>query len=188
MLRFVSILTIVTAASAWAPVTTTTTTTTKATVRSTSCLHAVQQQHSRLGFFQTVAASSLAFVTAAAVQLPSPAAAADATTTTLPNGVAYTVLKKGDGAKPDPGELVAIRFAAYNGDLKIDDIFESREPYYTRIGSGGLIPGVEQTLPLMKLGDRWRLTIPVSNNPCCIRSCSRQRADNVYEFGSLRRV
>ena len=87
---------------------------------------------------------------------PRPAGAVD-----LDNGVSYEVLKSGNGPKPEIGELVAIRFAAYNGDVKIDDIFETPEPYYTRLGSGGLIKGVEQTLPLMRVGDRWKLTIPV---------------------------
>jgi FKBP-type peptidyl-prolyl cis-trans isomerase len=81
---------------------------------------------------------------------------------TLPNGVTYEVKKKGDGPQPGIGELAAIRFAAYNGATKIDDIFDTPEPYYTRIGSGGLLKGVEETLPLMRLGDRWELTIPVS--------------------------
>lgn len=80
----------------------------------------------------------------------------------LPSGVTYEVVKSGDGAKPEVGELVAIRFAAYCGSIKIDDIFDTAEPYYTRLGSGGLIKGVETTLPLMRLGDRWKLTIPVS--------------------------
>ena len=91
--------------------------------------------------------------------------AATTTTTTavntLPNGVMYTILKQGTGPKPDRGELVAIRFAAYNGDVQIDNIFDTPEPYYTRLGSGGLIPGVESTLLLMQLGDRWKITIPV---------------------------
>jgi len=78
----------------------------------------------------------------------------------LPSGVVYEVVKEGKGIKPDVGELVAIRFAAYVGDRKIDDIFDTPEPYYTRVGSGGLLKGVESTLPLMKLGDRWKLTIP----------------------------
>ncbi|EJK54543.1 hypothetical protein THAOC_25816 [Thalassiosira oceanica] len=43
---------------------------------------------------------------------------------------------------------------------KIDDIFETPEPYYTRIGSGGLIKGVEEVLPKMVVGDRWVLTVP----------------------------
>ena len=81
---------------------------------------------------------------------------------TLPSGVEVTVKKAGDGPKPELGELVAIRFAAYCGSNKIDDIFETPEPYYTRVGSGGLIKGVETTLPLMRVGDRWELTIPVS--------------------------
>ena len=80
---------------------------------------------------------------------------------TLPNGVTYTVKKSGDGPKPDIGELCAIRFAAYTGSNKIDDIFDTPEPYYTRVGSGGLLKGVESTLPLMRVGDRWELTIPV---------------------------
>ena len=80
----------------------------------------------------------------------------------LANGVTYAVKKSGKGPKPEIGELVAIRFAAYAGDNKIDDIFDTPEPYYTRVGSGALIKGVEETLPLMTVGDRWVLTVPVS--------------------------
>lgn len=78
----------------------------------------------------------------------------------LNSGVTYEVVKEGKGIKPEIGELIAIRFAAFVGDRKIDDIFDTPEPYYTRLGSGGLLKGVESTLPLMKLGDRWKLTIP----------------------------
>jgi FKBP-type peptidyl-prolyl cis-trans isomerase len=84
---------------------------------------------------------------------------------TLPSGVKYEVVKAGNGPKPEIGELVAIRFKAFVGDNKIDDIFDTPEPYYTRLGSGGLLKGVESTLPLMKVGDRWKLTIPVSVLP-----------------------
>lgn len=79
----------------------------------------------------------------------------------LPSGVTYEVVKSGNGPKPEIGELVAIRFAAYAGSIKIDDIFDTPEPYYTRLGSGGLLKGVESTLPLMRVGDRWKMTIPV---------------------------
>ena len=81
----------------------------------------------------------------------------------LPSGVTYEVIKNGDGPKPEIGELIAIRFAAFCGSNKIDDIFDTPEPYYTRLGSGGLLKGVESTLPLMRLGDRWKLEIPVSS-------------------------
>lgn len=78
----------------------------------------------------------------------------------LPSGVSYEVVKSGNGIKPEIGELIAIRFAAFVDGRKIDDIFDTPEPYYTRLGSGGLLKGVESTLPMMQLGDRWRLTIP----------------------------
>lgn len=79
---------------------------------------------------------------------------------TLPSGVTYTIIKKGDGPQPMVGELAAIRFNAFNGETKIDDIFDTPEPLYTRVGSGGMLKGVEEVLPLMRLGDRWKLTIP----------------------------
>lgn len=81
----------------------------------------------------------------------------------LPNGVSYKVGKTGNGPQPDKGELAAIRFKATTEDGKvIDDIFETPEPYYTRVGVGGMLPGVEGALPYMKVGDRWTLSIPVS--------------------------
>jgi FKBP-type peptidyl-prolyl cis-trans isomerase len=107
------------------------------------------QPLSRSNFIQLASAGSL-------LSFVQPSAAVE-----LPNGVSYTVIKEGKGPAPARGELAAIRFAAYAGDIKIDDIFDSPEPYYTRIGGGGLIKGVEETLPLMHLGDRWKMTIPV---------------------------
>ena len=104
---------------------------------------------------QTFVSSLVAGALATAAPLPSWA------DETLPNGVTYKVIKSGDGSKPEIGDLIAIRFKAFCGETKIDDIFDTPEPYYTRLGSGGLLKGVEQTLPLMKLGDRWELTIPV---------------------------
>lgn len=44
----------------------------------------------------------------------------------------------------------------------VDDIFDSPEPYYTRIGTGGLIKGVEEVLPKMRVGDRYFITVPGS--------------------------
>ena len=59
----------------------------------------------------------------------------------LASGVSYTVTKSGDGPKPDIGELAGVRFKAVcvpTGNT-IDDLFDNPEPYYTRVGSGGLI-------------------------------------------------
>ena len=68
----------------------------------------------------TAAAATVAFMPQNVFQPPAAFAAA---TETLPNGVSYEVVKAGTGPKPEIGELVAIRFSAYYGDKKIDDIF-----------------------------------------------------------------
>ncbi len=97
-----------------------------------------EQQLSRSTFLQTLAGS-----TAAVVFSPLVANAEDgsAEIVNLPSGTSYEIIKKGDGPKPSVGELGAIRFKAevkQTGN-KIDDIFDTPEPYYTRIGSGGLL-------------------------------------------------
>jgi len=107
----------------------------------------------RKDFLQVAIASSAAC-------LVIPRANAEGETVTLPSGVSYEIKKTGKGPLPGRGELAAIRFSAYAGNNKIDDIFETPEPYYTRVGSGAMLKGVEEILPLMRVGDRWKLTIP----------------------------
>lgn len=127
---------------------------TQTTLRTTS-LSATQQ--SRSDFIGSVA-SAVVGTSAASFLVSAPqVASADET---LPSGVSIKVVKSGNGPKPDKGELAAIRFASYFGEQKIDDIFGTPEPYYTRVGSGGLLKGVEEVLPMMATGDRWVLTIP----------------------------
>lgn len=106
---------------------------------------------SRHNFLQIASSASVA-----ALVLPANAAE------TLPSGVVIEKTVEGSGPQPVVGDLAAIRFRAFCGEMKIDDIFDTPEPYYTRVGSGGLIKGVEEVLPMMRVGDRWKLTIPVS--------------------------
>lgn len=119
---------------------------------------AVSLQQSRTEFLRDATAVGIATIASTVGVLPQ-FAFADETTA---SGVAIKVIKSGNGPKPTVGELASIRFAAYNGEIKIDDIFATPEPYFTRVGSGGLIKGVEEVLPKMRVGDRWVLTIPVS--------------------------
>ena len=129
---------------------------------------------SRKSFIETATVATSSWLLSGAL----PASAEE----TLPSGVKYEVVKSGDGPKPDVGELVAIRFSAYAGDNKIDDIFDTPEPYYTRLGSGGLLKGVETTLPLMRVGDRWKLTIPVSKEDACRATFRRVRMPSDISF------
>mmetsp|Transcript_30781 Transcript_30781/g.64530 ORF Transcript_30781/g.64530 Transcript_30781/m.64530 type:complete len:192 (+) Transcript_30781:122-697(+) len=115
---------------------------------------ALSAQKSRTEFLRDVAAIGITAATTTGLSLP---AFADETTA---SGVVIKVTKEGKGPKPDRGELAAIRFSSFAGPNKIDDVFDTPEPYYTRVGSGGLIKGVEEILPQMRVGDRWVLTIP----------------------------
>jgi len=77
------------------------------------------------------------------------------------SGLEYTVVKSGSGGRPITGDLIAIRF---KGKVQatgavFDDIM-SGEPYYTRVGSGNVLPGVEEAVKLMRSGDTWNLTLP----------------------------
>lgn len=117
---------------------------------------ALSAEKSRTEFLRDIAAVGITAATTAGVTLP---AFADETTA---SGVVIKVTKSGNGPAPEIGELAAIRFAAFAGENKIDDIFDTPEPYYTRVGSGGLIKGVEEVIPKMRVGDRWVLTVPVS--------------------------
>lgn len=118
---------------------------------------ALAAEKSRTEFLRDIAAVGITAASTAGLGLP---AFADEVT---PSGVSIKVTKSGSGPAPVVGELAAIRFAAFAGENKIDDIFETPEPYYTRVGSGGLIKGVEEVLPKMRVGDRWVLTVPVSD-------------------------
>lgn len=127
----------------------------------TSALSAVNNDVSRSDFMKAAGAVLAGVATTSSVSLPSAFADDEVV---LPSGVKYTVVKAGNGPKPEVGELAAIRFAATcepTGN-KIDDIFDTPEPYYTRVGSGGMIKGVEEVIPMMRVGDRFYLTVPVS--------------------------
>jgi len=89
-------------------------------------------------------------------------ALADGESVSLPSGVSYIVSKVGTGAKPEIGEMAAVRFKAQVSQtgLVLDDIFDTPEPYYTRVGAGGLIKGVEEVIPKMRLGDRFLISVP----------------------------
>eukprot|EP00558_Chaetoceros_sp_UNC1202_P009408 CAMPEP_0197246792 /NCGR_PEP_ID=MMETSP1429-20130617/22870_1 /TAXON_ID=49237 /ORGANISM="Chaetoceros sp., Strain UNC1202" /LENGTH=198 /DNA_ID=CAMNT_0042707541 /DNA_START=51 /DNA_END=647 /DNA_ORIENTATION=- len=97
-----------------------------------------------------------------AIATPSLPAFAEQEEVKLPSGTSYLIVTSGDGPQPKVGELAGIRFRAevIQTGNKIDDILDSPEPYYTRVGSGGLLKGVEEVLPTMRVGDRRILTIP----------------------------
>jgi peptidylprolyl isomerase len=90
------------------------------------------------------------------------AAAKKATKTiTTPSGLKYTILKAGKGAAPKPGQEV---FVHYTGTLtngkKFDSSRDKGTPFSFKVGVGQVIPGWDEALSTMKVGERRKLTIP----------------------------
>jgi peptidylprolyl isomerase len=81
--------------------------------------------------------------------------------TTTPSGLKYTVLKAGKGAIPKPGKTV---FVHYTGTLtngkKFDSSRDRGQPFSFILGQGQVIPGWDEALSTMKVGERRKLTIP----------------------------
>lgn len=79
--------------------------------------------------------------------------------TTLPSGVQYRVLKKGDGPKPSLTDKVKCH---YHGTLINGVVFDSSvdrgEPAVFPVN--GVILGWQEVLQLMPVGSKWRVTIP----------------------------
>ncbi|MGE0485356.1 MAG: FKBP-type peptidyl-prolyl cis-trans isomerase [Gammaproteobacteria bacterium] len=79
--------------------------------------------------------------------------------TTLPNGIQYEVLRKGDGSQPKVTDTVTVH---YTGTLIDGREFDSskRRGEPATFGLDGVIEGWREVLPLMRKGARWLVTIP----------------------------
>ena len=82
-------------------------------------------------------------------------------TITTPSGLKYTTLKAGKGSTPKQGQTV---FVHYIGTLtngkKFDSSRDRGEPFSFKLGEGRVIPGWDEALSTMKVGDRRKLIIP----------------------------
>jgi FKBP-type peptidyl-prolyl cis-trans isomerase len=84
-----------------------------------------------------------------------------AKTVTTASGLKYTTLKAGKGATPKQGQTV---FVHYTGTLtngkKFDSSRDQGKPFSFTLGEGKVIPGWDEALSTMKVGDRRKLIIP----------------------------
>jgi peptidylprolyl isomerase len=82
-------------------------------------------------------------------------------TITTPSGLKYTILKAGKGATPKSGQVVVVH---YTGTLtngkKFDSSRDKGQPFSFKVGVGQVIPGWDEALSTMKVGERRKLTIP----------------------------
>ena len=79
--------------------------------------------------------------------------------TTLPSGLQYQILKRGEGATPKASDTVKCH---YHGTLINGTVFDSSvdrgEPASFPVG--GVIKGWQEVLQLMPVGSKWRVVIP----------------------------
>ncbi len=84
-----------------------------------------------------------------------------AKTVTTPSGLKYTILKAGKGATPKKGQAVSVH---YTGTLtngkKFDSSRDKGQPFSFNVGTGQVIPGWDEALSTMKVGERRKLIIP----------------------------
>jgi FKBP-type peptidyl-prolyl cis-trans isomerase FklB len=80
---------------------------------------------------------------------------------TLPSGLQYIVLQRGEGRKPGPNTMVTVH---YEGSLTEGKIFDSsyRRGKPATFGVHQVIRGWTEALQLMPVGSKWRLFIPSS--------------------------
>lgn len=85
------------------------------------------------------------------------------------SGVYYQIISEGNGIKADSGKSVSIMYTGYTLDGKpFDSNQDSTKqvqkhpltPYTFTSGVGGAIPGMVETMPLFKMGDKVRLFVP----------------------------
>lgn len=78
---------------------------------------------------------------------------------TLPSGLQYKVIKSGAGKTPAPSDTVR---AHYRGTLTDGTEFDSsyRRGQPVEFPVNGVIPGWQEALQKMKVGDKWQVFIP----------------------------
>ena len=89
------------------------------------------------------------------------AAKKDPKTITTPSGLKYTILKVGKGATPKSGQEVSDHYiGTLTSGKKFDSSRDRGQPFSFKVGAGQVIPGWDEALSTMKVGERRKLTIP----------------------------
>ncbi|MCL4156999.1 UNVERIFIED_CONTAM: hypothetical protein GTU68_065940, partial [Idotea baltica] len=77
------------------------------------------------------------------------------------SGLRYQIIQEGNGVKAEKGKTVSVH---YKGQLSDGTVFDSsykrKEPIDFPLGVGQVIPGWDEGIGLLKVGDKARLVIP----------------------------
>lgn len=82
-------------------------------------------------------------------------------TVTTPSGLKYEVLASGNGQSAQAGDTAVVHYTGWLVDgTKFDSSVDRGTPFEFGVGQGGVIEGWDEAVALMKVGDKWKLTIP----------------------------
>jgi len=77
------------------------------------------------------------------------------------SGLQYEVIASGDGESPSPGATAVVHYTGWLTDgTKFDSSVDRGQPFEFRVGQGNVIKGWDEGVALMKVGDKWKFTIP----------------------------
>ena len=77
------------------------------------------------------------------------------------SGLRYKIIQKGDGAKAEKGQTVAVHYKGMFPDGKeFDNSFKRGNPIEFPVGMGNVIPGWDEGIQLLQVGDKARFVIP----------------------------
>jgi FKBP-type peptidyl-prolyl cis-trans isomerase FkpA len=82
-------------------------------------------------------------------------------TVTTDSGLKYQVLQAGDGPEAKAGKKVTVHYTGWLTDgTKFDSSVDRGKPFAFNLGAGQVIPGWDEGVAGMKVGEKRRLTIP----------------------------
>src|ERR1035438_1297171 len=82
-------------------------------------------------------------------------------TITTQSGLKYLILSKGKGAHAELNKNVEVHYTGYLTNGKVfDSSVERGDPIEFILGTGQVIPGWDEGIALMNIGDKFRLIIP----------------------------
>jgi FKBP-type peptidyl-prolyl cis-trans isomerase len=77
------------------------------------------------------------------------------------SGLQYEVLASGNGESPASGDTAVVHYTGWLTDgTKFDSSVDRGQPFEFGVGQGNVIKGWDEGVALMKVGDKWKFTIP----------------------------
>jgi peptidylprolyl isomerase len=82
---------------------------------------------------------------------------------TTPSGLQYSIDRPGTGAQPKTGQFVSVHYTGWLTDgTKFDSSRERGEPIEFPLGRGRVIPGWDEGIAAMTVGEKRTLVIPAN--------------------------